>query len=156
VTAYRERLWVPPLWWLLALGFSASLWLAYHHAYGPRVSIPVGLGSLVVIAAGLIGYGRTGITVTAEMVTAGKARLPVWAIGEVTALDREQAEAARGRAADPRAYLLLRGYTPEAVRIEINDPADPVPYWFVSSRRPGELAAALTAARDAARDASLG
>jgi hypothetical protein len=33
-----------------------------------------------------------------------------------------------------------------AVEITLDDPADPVPYWLISSRRPDELAAALTRA----------
>jgi Protein of unknown function (DUF3093) len=32
------------------------------------------------------------------------------------------------------------------VEITLADPADPVPYWLVSSRRPDQLATALTAA----------
>jgi hypothetical protein len=32
------------------------------------------------------------------------------------------------------------------VRVEITDPADPAPYWLVSSRRPVELAEALSRA----------
>jgi hypothetical protein len=31
----------------------------------------------------------------------------------------------------------------------LNDPADPTPYWVISSRHPTRLAAALLAARDA-------
>ena len=49
-----------------------------------------------------------------------------------------------GRDADARAYLLLRPYLRRAVRIAIDDPADPTPYWLVSTRRPTRLAAALT------------
>jgi hypothetical protein len=37
------------------------------------------------------------------------------------------------------------------VRVEVSDAADPVPYWLVSTRRPQRLAAALQAARDAAK-----
>ena len=37
----------------------------------------------------------------------------------------------------------LRPYLSRAVRIGIDDPADPTPYWLVSSRRPDRLAAAL-------------
>jgi Protein of unknown function (DUF3093) len=33
-----------------------------------------------------------------------------------------------------------------AVEITLADPADPVPYWLVSTRRPQQLAAALTTA----------
>jgi len=32
------------------------------------------------------------------------------------------------------------------VRVDLNDPADPTPYWVVSSRRPTELAGAIKAA----------
>jgi hypothetical protein len=41
-----------------------------------------------------------------------------------------------GRDADARAYLLLRPYLKRAVRVEITDPADPTPYWLVSTRHP--------------------
>jgi hypothetical protein len=46
--------------------------------------------------------------------------------------------------ADARAYLLLRPYLKRAVRIEITDPADPAPYWLLSTRRPDQLAGVLT------------
>jgi hypothetical protein len=45
--------------------------------------------------------------------------------------------------ADARAYLVLRGYCGGAVKVEVDDPGDPTPYWLVSSRRPLQLAAAL-------------
>ena len=57
-----------------------------------------------------------------------------------------------GVEADARAHLVLRPYVASAVEITLDDPADPVPYWLVSSRRPQELAAALT--RAAARSAT--
>ncbi len=53
-----------------------------------------------------------------------------------------------GPEADARAYLLLRPYLKRAVRVEITDPADPAPYWLVSSRRPEELARAVQALSD--------
>jgi hypothetical protein len=45
--------------------------------------------------------------------------------------------------------MLLRGYIPTAVRIEITDPEDPTPYIYLSTRDPKALAAALTAVRAA-------
>jgi hypothetical protein len=39
------------------------------------------------------------------------------------------------------------------IRVWVDDPADPVPYWLVSTRSPQRLAAALEAARDAAKRA---
>ena len=66
--------------------------------------------------------------------------------GAVAALDADQTRLVSGRDADARAYLLLRPYLNRAVRVEITDPADPTPYWLVSSRHPEALAAALGAA----------
>ena len=73
--------------------------------------------------------------------------LPPTAVGAVTPLDPEAAEALRGPKADARAYLVLRGWIRTAVRVEVADPADPAPYWYVSTRRPEELAAALAEVR---------
>jgi hypothetical protein len=61
-------------------------------------------------------------------------------------LDAEATRLLAGRDANVHAYLLLRPYLKRAVRVDVVDPSDPVPYWLVSTRRPEELAAALTAA----------
>jgi hypothetical protein len=151
-STYQERLRAPALWWLLAIGLAGSIWLAYQHPYGPTVSLPVGFGVLGAAAAGIIGYGRALVAVGPDGFTAGRATLPLWAIGEVTALDAQAARDARSRDADPRAYLLIRSYTPCAVRVQVDDPDDPVPYWLVSTRHPDRLAIALTTARKHAPD----
>jgi len=75
--------------------------------------------------------------------------LPRAAIGPAAPLDREQARALCGPRADARAALLIRGYVPTGVRVDVADPREPAPYWFVSSRRPHELAAALNSVRQA-------
>jgi hypothetical protein len=59
-------------------------------------------------------------------------------------LDAEQTRRTAGTEADARAYLVLRPYLKRAVKVQITDPADPAPYWLVSSRRPEELAGALS------------
>jgi hypothetical protein len=143
VSLYRERLRVPAWWWLLAALFAGTVWLAYQHAYGWRVSLPAGMAAFGLAAALLIGYGRAVVAVKDDVFVAGRARLPLWAVGAVEVLDAATAKEVRGPAADPRAFLLLRAYIPGAVRVTVDDPDDPVPYWFVSTRRPDQVAAAL-------------
>ena len=63
-------------------------------------------------------------------------------------LDADRTRRVSGPEADARAYLLLRPYLRQSVRVEITDPADPAPYWLVSSRHPRALASALNT-RDA-------
>jgi Protein of unknown function (DUF3093) len=151
VRQYRERLRVPVSWWLIPPLATGSVWLAVHHVYGPQVSLPVAAGVLLLSSAGLIAYGRAVVAVEPYGFVAGRARLPLWAVGEIVGLDADRARAARGSEADPRAFLLVRGYIEPMVRVDVEDPADPVPYWLVSTRHPDELAAALSAARDAVR-----
>ena len=75
---------------------------------------------------------------------AGRARIEAGYLGAVESLDPEATRRAAGVEADARAYLLLRPYLKRAVKVAITDPADPAPYWLVSTRHPDELAQALT------------
>lgn len=147
---YLERLRPPLSWWLLALGFTGSLWLAYQHALGPRVAIPVGAVAGAALAGFLLGLGRTRVSVGPAGLAAGRSTLPLWAVGEVEVLDADGTRVARGPGVDPRTHLLIRGYVPTAVRVAVRDPADAVPAWLVSTRHPDRLATALVQARDRA------
>ena len=148
---YRERLRVPLSWWLIPPAATVSVWLAVQHVYGPWVSIPAAAGVLLLSSLGLVGYGAVVVAVEPDGFVAGRARLPLWVVGDVAALSTDRARAARGPAADPRAFLLVRGYIGPMVQVTVEDSADPVPYWLVSTRHPDQLAAALSAARDAVR-----
>lgn len=143
--AYVERVAVPTRWW--ALGALAVLAVAVISSVLPLyllVAIPT--VAAVAIAVGLRA-STLSVVVDEHGLTAGRARLPWSAIGAVRPLDADDAAALRSRDADPRAYLALRGYVQTAVRVEVDDPADPTPYWYVSTRRPAELAAALDRSR---------
>ncbi len=147
---YDERLGVPLRWWALATMFLASMLLAF------LVATPawVALSGTAVLSAALLGgfwsYGKVRVTVRDGVLTAGRARISVEHVGAVEPLDADATHRLAGRDADARAYLLLRPYLRRAVRITIVDPADPTPYWLVSTRRPTRLAAALTDATRAA------
>ncbi|HMG28864.1 MAG TPA: DUF3093 domain-containing protein [Jiangellaceae bacterium] len=151
---YRERLRVPASWWLMPVAAATSAWLAYQHAFGPAVSVPVAGVVVAFVGGGLFAYGRATVAVDDDAFVAGRARLPLWAVGKVAALSAVEARAARGPDADPRVYLLVRGYVGPMVRVGVDDPDDPVPYWLVSTRHPQPLVAALEAARGAAKRAS--
>jgi hypothetical protein len=145
VPIYRERMAVPPSWWFLAgvalVGLAAIL----------TVVPVVGLVAAVVVVAIGLAWALRSYTLTIELdpdgLVAGPARLPISAMGQVEVLDAAAARAVRGRDADPRAYLVLRGYVPTAVRVTVDDQADPTPYWYVSTRAPADLARAIEVAR---------
>jgi Protein of unknown function (DUF3093) len=146
---YRERLTAPWWLWLVCSAFVISLGIAFGYPLGWPAGVLAGLVAEALVAWVLL-TAAARIWVGPETFVAARANLPFQAIGDVTALDDAAAALLRGRGADPRAYLLLRPWISRAVRVEVDDAADPTPYWYVSTRRPEALAVALAAARDSA------
>lgn len=141
---YAERLGVPLRWWVQGTMLVATLWLAVVVAVPGPVAWVVTAIALAGLFGGLWSYGSAQIRIDGRVLHAGRARICASYVGAATALDADQTRRAAGVEADARAYLLLRPYLKRAVRVEIDDPADPTPYWLVSTRRPEELARALT------------
>ncbi len=140
---YSERLAVPLRWWAQGTMLVATLWLTVVVAVPGPTAWVVTAVALALLALALFWYGDARVVVQDGWLQAGRARIEASYLGEVAALDPEQTRLVAGRDADARAYLLLRPYVHRAVRVEVVDPADPTPYWLVSSRRPDDLASAL-------------
>ncbi|SDS41821.1 Protein of unknown function [Friedmanniella luteola] len=145
---YRERLTVPAAWWVLAALLAVSLLAAVGFYLGPVWGIAVAVAAMAV-AAGLFWSTAVVIEVDDEELRVGRAVIGRTWISGCAALDVAATDVRGGTGADARAHLVLRPYVPTAVEITLDDPADPVPYWLVSSRRPTRLAAALGPAADA-------
>ncbi len=144
---YAERLTVPLRWWVQGTMFVASLWLAVLAATPEAVAWSVTAVAMAVLVALFVSYGRPRVSVDGTTFRAGRAHIPLELVGPATALDADGVRRQAGVDADARAYLLLRPYLKRGVRVDIADPADPTPYWLVSSRRPDALVSALEAGR---------
>jgi len=139
--SYRERLWPAP--WVFiatALVIPAAL----------LVFLPISTTAGIICA--IVLYGAIVVTlfattpvveVTDAEFGAGRAHLPLAAVKGAEAFEAAEATAERGVRLDARAYLVIRGWIPGLVRVELDDPSDPTPYWLVSSRHPRRLAAAV-------------
>ncbi|WP_309710242.1 DUF3093 domain-containing protein [Pseudolysinimonas sp.] len=124
-----------------ALVIPASLLVFLPISSAAGIAVAIVLYGAIVIA--LLATTPV-IEVTDGMLRVGRARIERSFVGAVTAHTGSDAVAERGTRLDARAWLVLRGWISGVVRIEITDEADPTPYWLVSTRRPEELAAALT------------
>lgn len=100
-------------------------------------------------AALLWGLGRIRVAVTADEFLVDDACLPVSVIADVVALDADGRREVLGVGSHPLAFVVQRPWVAGAVQVLLADPADPTPYWVVSTRRPVQLATALLAARAA-------
>jgi hypothetical protein len=121
---------------LLAFLVATPTWVAF--------AVTGTLTGLVVVV--FVAYGAARISVHGQTFRAGRARIPVALLGVPVALDAAGSRRLAGVDADARAYLLLRPYVKRSVQVPVQDPADPAPYWLVSTRRPERLVAALEAA----------
>ncbi len=143
---YKERLHVPLRWWVQAVMLCVALWYAFVVALGPLVA----WGLTGAIAAGILAffatYGATVVTIDRGVLRAGRAHIEVALLRDPEALDKEQTRRALGVEADARAFLHVRPWIGRSVRVRVDDPRDPTPYWLVSTRRPRRLTAALVAA----------
>ena len=143
MSVFRERLWPAP--WLFlatALVIPASLLVFLP------IDTTVGVVVAIVLYAGCVGLlllGSPIIEVTDSTLVAGKARLPLDVVAGAVASRGSQARAERGVGLDARAFLMIRGWVDPVVRVTLDDPNDPTPYWIISTRRPEELARVLAA-----------
>lgn len=172
---YHERLWAPWPWWLAGLAVIVILGDELATQFGWLTGIAIYAVLVGAWAALLLSWSRPRVEVAGGELSAGGARLPLAAAGEVSPLDRAQTRAMIGPRADPSAFLLIRPYLRQAVyvgvtgpaagtvrrrrlrwrrwraRIEVTEHALAAPYWLVGTRHPGELAAAIARARPTAR-----
>lgn len=148
-SGYAERLTLP--WWLWAGGIAVGVLLAtelWMGAQGLRAWLPYVL-LLPATVAGLWWLGRIRIAVADGELRVDDARLPVRFVADVVPLDADGRREVLGVGADPLAFVVQRPWVGGAVQVLLDDPADPTPFWVVSTRHPGRLADALLAARDA-------
>jgi hypothetical protein len=143
---FRERLIAPWWLWLLGLGLAAVLAAeVFLGAPGRPLAVPY-LLLLPATVAGLAWLSRIRVRVADGELFVDDAHLPVRHIARVGVLDAAAKRDALGVHADPLAFVVQRPWISEAVLVVLDDPADPTPYWVVSSRRPRQLAEALLAA----------
>jgi hypothetical protein len=149
--SYAERLAVP--WWGWPLAAAAGILVATELVVGaPALRHPVTFTVAGVLGlAAAVAVSRIRIEVSAgehntpRELRVDDARLPLDVVAAVTPLTAAQRRDLLGRDADPLAFVIARPWVPGGVRIDLDDPDDPTPYWFVSTRHPDALAAALRA-----------
>jgi hypothetical protein len=114
----------------------------------PRLPGWVPFAGLLPLTAALLAWaGRIRVRVADGEFLVDDARLPLAVISDVVALDAAGKREALGVGAHPLAFVIQRPWIGPAVQVLLDDPADPTPFWVVSTRRPVELATLLREAR---------
>ena len=137
MSEYSERL--SPAWWLILAVFlvvptSVLIFLP--------LSLVVGVLTGVVLWVGMVGvlwWSSPTVSLSNSGFRAGRAWVEWEHVQDIVAVDAGSARVEKGVNLDARAWLVLRPWIAPAVKVIINDPADPTPYWLVSTRRPDEV-----------------
>jgi Protein of unknown function (DUF3093) len=145
--SYNERLTVPLRWWVQATMLLATLWLAFVVAMPLWAASAAAGALLLVVYAFFVWIGSARLDLRDGVLQAGTAHIAVEHLGKAEPLDREETRRVLGVDADARAFLLTRPYLRRSVKVLVHDPADPTPYWLLSTRHPRRLASALAGSR---------
>lgn len=132
-----------PLWWyLVAVGVAILLGAEIHMGY-PGVRAWIGYALCVPVAVlALVLMGRTRVRVADGTLSVGSAAKELRHLGRAEIVPKADRQRTLGPELDPAAYLMIRTWVRQVVRVEVTDPDDPTPYWVFSVRdAPGLLAA---------------
>ncbi|PZS34847.1 MAG: DUF3093 domain-containing protein [Pseudonocardiales bacterium] len=145
VEAHDERLRVPLWWWPAALGLGGALAAEVHAGQpGLRAWLPY-VVVLPTVSALLWWAGRVRVRVADSELFVDDAHLPLRYVSTAVPVAGEAKRTALGPRLSALAFVVHRPWVRGAVKLTLDDPADPTPYWIISSRRPADLAAAIIA-----------
>ncbi len=138
---HRERL-LPPIWLfavcLLIVPSAVLVFLPISPLWGWIVAGVLYAGIVVALVT-----AAPVVEVDATTLRAGRARIPLSALGAPETLDAPAAHVALHTGWDARAYHSTVPWTRTMVRVPVVDDADPTTAWLLSTRKPDALAAAI-------------
>jgi hypothetical protein len=134
----REVINWPLRVWLLFVLLNLSIIVAVGVALSNTVLLILGL-TLAAATLALSISSRLTLIVSDGFLSVGRAQIENKYIKEVYILDESAMAYERGAGLNPRAFLALRFWVKTGVKILLNDPLDPTPYWLISTRRAREL-----------------
>ena len=135
---------------LLALGLGNSLLWSFYLLLTRHVVSSAQLDAwaytlVQLLTAGLVmlWLGRATVKVVDDELWVGDAHVPLRFVDEVEVIPAKAKRKALGPDLDPAAFVAHRGWVGPVLRVYLNDPADPTPYWLFSVRNADKLAAIL-------------
>ena len=138
---YWERV-RPNLGTFIAVGTLLPAVVLVSEPFDYRIGIAAGL-ILVISSWGALFFLAPVIQVGSSNLTISRAKIPRNLLGKIEEISKDQIFSERGPNLNPAAFKVFQGTVKTAVKIAVNDPNDPTPYWIISTRKPAQLASAL-------------
>jgi hypothetical protein len=140
---YRERV-RPNLGTFISVATLLPAVTLVSEPFDYRIGIAIGLTLMISIWAALFFLAPV-IQVGSSHLTVARAKIPRNLLGNIEEIAKDQIFSERGPKLEPAAYKVFQGTVKTAIKITVNDPNDPTPYWIISTRKPAQLAEVLRA-----------
>jgi hypothetical protein len=140
---YRERV-RPNFGTFIAVATLLPAVTLVSEPFDYRIGIAVGLILVISIWAALFFLAPV-IQVGSSHLSVARAKIPRNLLGNIEEIAKDQIFSERGPKLDPAAHKVFQGTVKTAIKITVNDPNDPTPYWIISTRKPAQLAEVLRA-----------
>jgi hypothetical protein len=124
--------------YFLAFSLGVAIWASLN-------TISAAIAMVVMTIAVIAIYFRAALVIEVDEneLRVGKAHIDRKYCGGVTILTPKEMSRTRTRDADPAAFLAIRFWTAQGVKIEIRDSRDATPYWLCTTKRGADLVRAL-------------
>jgi hypothetical protein len=138
---HEEKRWGIGLWSIIAfLYFSLVIALLVSINTGATLATMLPVALLLIT---LWKRSALSITVTKGWLIVGGAGIERAYISHAESLSPDDMRKQAGQESNPDAYLQLRAWLRQGVKITLRDPRDPTPYWLIACKNPVELARVL-------------
>jgi hypothetical protein len=132
--SYSERVFPGLSFFLATLFAPAALYLIVLAFDDFWALITFVVSELAIIFLGL--FAAPKLSLSSKTLSIGNVKIPTQYVKAITVVEASAQQSEKGPKLSPSAYFRFQVGVKGLLKVELNDPNDPTPYWLISSRNP--------------------
>jgi hypothetical protein len=136
--SYSERVFPGLSFFLATLFAPAALYLIVLAFDDLWALITFVVSELAIIFLGLLAAPT--LSLSSKTLSIGNVQIPTQYVKAITVVEASAQQSEKGPKLNPSAYVRFQVGVKGLLKVELNDPNDPTPYWLISSRNPDLVA----------------
>jgi hypothetical protein len=136
--SYSERVFPGLSFFLATLFAPAALYLIVLAFDDFWALITFVVSELAIIFLGL--FAAPTLSLSSKTLSIGNVKIPTQYVKAITVVEASAQQSEKGPKLNPSAYVRFQVGVKGLLKVELNDPNDPTPYWLISSRTPDLIA----------------
>jgi len=136
--SYSERVFPGVSFFLATLFAPAALYLIVLAFDDLWALITFVVSELAIIFLGL--FAAPTLSLSSKTLSIGNVQIPTQHVKAITVVEASAQQSEKGPKLNPSAYVRFQVGVKGLLKVELNDPNDPTPYWLISSRNPDLVA----------------